>query len=148
MASGSYTKKSEYRFSAQTRSTIPARATRLFSDEVIEDLPIDGDIGILRISTNWQPFQSMRRLEPGRLIVIAVCMSLCVIVLSSLVLSQRPTSPAFVSYVGGQVYTMQVGGDRAATWQQSRATTCREGATCFQRLVLGFEHADYQCGFY
>jgi Mannosyl-glycoprotein endo-beta-N-acetylglucosaminidase len=120
MASGSYTKKSEIRFSAQTRSTIPARATRLFADEIIEDIQVDSNIGALRIDTNWLPFQSMRKLASGRLTVSVVCIILCAIVLCSLVLSQRPTSPELISYVGGQVYTMQVGGDRAATWQQSR----------------------------
>lgn len=120
MASGSYTKESKLRFSAQTRSAIPARATRLFVDEAIEEIQADGGSGSLRVGESWLSFQSTRRrLESGRLLLCLVSLILCLVVLCSIVISQRPASPELVSYVGGQVYDMQVGGDRAATWQQS-----------------------------
>ena len=119
MASGSYTKKSELQFSTPTRSIIPARATRMFARETVDDIQANAEIGTLRISTNWQPFQSLPRLDLSRLIACIVSLILCTIVLCSLVISQRPASPQLVSYAGGQVYALQVGGDRAATWQQS-----------------------------
>ncbi len=117
MASGSYTKKSELHFSTGTRSAIPARATRTFANESIDDIPVDAKAGL---SIDWQPFQRVRELELSRSMVCIVSLLLCTIVLCSLVISQCPASPQLVSYVGGQFYALQVGGDRAATWQQSQ----------------------------
>ncbi len=120
MASGSYTKKSELQFPRQTRSIIPARATRVFAAEIVDDIRPDAEIGALRITTGWQPFQSVQKLEGSRLIICIVSLFLCAIVLCSLVIAQRPAAPQVVSYAGGQFYALQVGGDRAATWQQSK----------------------------
>jgi len=118
MASGSYAKNSEPRFSIHARSIIPARATRVFADETLDGIQADSGIGSFYVSTNWRPLQSVQRLDLSRLILCIVSLILCAIVLFLLILSQRPASPQLVSYVGGQVYAMQVGGDRAATWQQ------------------------------
>jgi hypothetical protein len=119
MASGSYTKKSELQFSTQTRSIIPARATRRFAAEIVAERETDAGNGSWPRSTNWQPFQRVQKLELSRLMVYVISLLLFATVLCLLVIAQRPASPQLVSYAGGQFYALQVGGDRAATWQQS-----------------------------
>ncbi len=122
MASGSYAKKSGLRSSNQHPSGIPARATRLLPDETVADVQLpETSVLSLRLSMGkfLMPFQQLRILELKRLVLCVVAVILSVFILISSVFWLRPGSPQLVSYSGGQVYDMQVGGDRAATWQQS-----------------------------
>ncbi len=121
MASGSYAKKSENHFSTRQQSSIPARATRQLPDEVIEEVRLTGkSVVALRFDAFQWPFERLRAFDFKRYILSFVVVLLVILLLISIVLSQRPGTPQLVSYSGGQVYDMQVGGDRAATWQQSQ----------------------------
>jgi hypothetical protein len=123
MASGSYAKKSGRCSSIQHPPGIPARATRQFPDEAVGDvqLPETGALSLPLTTGKFQvPFQQLHVLDLKRLVLCVVAVILSVFIFISAVFWLRPGSPQLVSYTGGQVYDMQVGGDRAATWQQSR----------------------------
>jgi Mannosyl-glycoprotein endo-beta-N-acetylglucosaminidase len=121
MASGSYAKKSENHFSTRHQSSIPARATRQLPDEAIEEMWLPGESAVsLRFHAFQNPFERLHTSDLKRFVLSFVAVLLVILLLISVVLSQRPGSPQLVSYTGGQVYDLQVGGDRAATWQQSQ----------------------------
>lgn len=117
MASGSYAKKSGNHASNRLRPGVPARATRQLPDKVVED---GAGVVSLRFDAFQAPFQRLRAFDVKRLVLCFVAVLLSILIMISVVLSQRPGVPQLVSYSGGQVYDMQVGGDRAATWQQSQ----------------------------
>jgi Mannosyl-glycoprotein endo-beta-N-acetylglucosaminidase len=121
MASGSYAKKIEKHASTRLSSGIPARATRQLPDEAIEEVQLSGESAVaLRFDALLGPFERLRAFDLKRFVLSFVAVLLVILLMISIVLSQRPGSPQLVSYSGGQVYNMQVGGDRAATWQQSQ----------------------------
>jgi hypothetical protein len=121
MASGSYARKSANRSSTRPQSGIPARATRQLPAEVVEDVRLSGASAVsLRFEAFEEPFQRLRAFDLKRFVLCFVAILLAILIMVSFVLSQRPGSPQLVSYSGGQVYDMQVGGDRAATWQESQ----------------------------
>lgn len=53
------------------------------------------------------------------LLISLVCIILGAGVLLAAAVMQRPDQPGFVSFLGGQVYSMQVGGSLAKTWQSN-----------------------------
>ena len=53
------------------------------------------------------------------LLISLVCIILGAGVLLAAAVMQRPEQPGFVSFLGGQVYSMQVGGSLAKTWQSN-----------------------------
>lgn len=55
------------------------------------------------------------------LLISLVCIILGAGVLLAAAMMQRPDQPGFVSFLGGQVYSMQVGGNLAKTWQSNTA---------------------------
>jgi hypothetical protein len=121
MASGSYARKFEKHSSTRLSPGVPARATRQLPDEAIEEVQLSGESAVaLRFDALLGPFERLRAFDLKRFVLSFVAVLLVILLMISIVLSQRPGSPQLVSYSGGQVYDMQVGGDRAATWQQSQ----------------------------
>ncbi|HEV2660861.1 MAG TPA: hypothetical protein VGU68_09680 [Ktedonobacteraceae bacterium] len=121
MASGSYARKFEKHAATRLSPGVPARATRQLPDEAIEETRLPGESAVaLRFDAFQWPFEHLRAFNLKRHVLSFVAVSLVILLMISIVLSQRPGAPQLVSYSGGQVYALQVGGDRAATWQQSQ----------------------------
>ena len=121
MASGSYARKSEKHSATRLSPGVPARATRQLPDEAAEEVRLPGESVVsLRFDAFQGTFERLRAFDLKRFVLSFVAVLLIILLMISIVLSQRPGSPQLVSYSGGQVYDMQVGGDRAATWQQSQ----------------------------
>jgi hypothetical protein len=148
MASGSYAKKQPPR-PTEPRSEIPRRTTRLLEPAVTANLEEPKTEGfnvrasVTRALQMLQPAETSRMTSPSKrsvrvvdeyappplarhrpwltpLIICIVCGVIFSGVLISAAILQRPGSSQMVNWYGGRVYSIQVGGKLANTWQANQ----------------------------
>ncbi len=144
MASGSYARqKPPGPVETQTRSVVPQRATRQLQDTTLEEGESEAGTSQTRFSKILQPRQTSENMvaplkkhkvvnefAPDPLIhhrvwlhPIAICLTLTVIfllVILSAGIAQHGSSPQLIDYAGGKVYSIQVGGSNAGSWQANK----------------------------
>jgi Mannosyl-glycoprotein endo-beta-N-acetylglucosaminidase len=145
MASGSsYAKKLGLRQPAENQMYIPPRATRQFEEAIPSEederetgplqatfdkalqfvRPADKITTAVQISRvvvdQFRPHPLQRHtswLKP--LIISFVCISVGFMALLSAAINQRPGENQYLSFFGGRVYDVQVGGDLAGSWEEN-----------------------------
>lgn len=143
MASGGYAKRRTEQEPVETQSRIPARRTRQLEAVVIEETAPSTDaipwhntitkalqLGhaaekaaapfVGRVVDEFRPDPLERHrswLSPLK-ICIVIGVIFCLVLISAGIV-QRPGAPQ-LSYFGGQVYSLQVGGDLASSWQSNK----------------------------
>jgi hypothetical protein len=152
MASGSYAKKSVPQEPMEIQSRIPPRATRQLPEETVEELETEAGLVPARTTTgNIQQYvrasesiKAAASYKPNKIISefrlhplerhkmwlspLVICLVIGVIfsvVLLSSAIFQRPGAPQLVSWFGGKVYSVQVGGDlnTASSWETDQPMT-------------------------
>jgi hypothetical protein len=142
MASGSYAKKLIPREPTQTQLQIPRRATRHLEETTVEEGELESGplqvthskalqlvhfaekmtmpVHFTRVVNEFEP-HPLERHKPWikRLIICMVGIVIGSLILLSSAITQRPSAVSYLSFFGGKVYDVQVGGDLAGSWQGS-----------------------------
>lgn len=145
MASGSYAKQRLPRpVEVQTDSVIPQRATRqlpeagleeeeesgasIFQSRLSKVLPsgrttesILASTRMRKVVDEYAPHPLTRhRIWLNPVVICIVVGVIFLVVMLSAGIAQRVNDPQLVDYTGGQVYSIQVGGSNAGSWQANR----------------------------
>ncbi len=151
MASGSYARKPLPQQPLQVSSPVPARRTRQLSETSLvgvktesetEPIPfravsktIESIRPAIHVALPFRPSIIVEQFRPhpleqhkSWLTPLVVCMIgavVCLLIVLSAGVFQRPQGSALLNYTGGKVYDLQVGGNLASTWQASQPMTSK-----------------------
>jgi hypothetical protein len=143
MASGSYAKKPIPRGPAQNQLQIPRRATKQLQEVAVGEGELETGplqmrpsralqlvhspekvtmpVYFTRVVNEFEP-HPLERHKPWlkRVIICMVAIVIASFILLSAAISQRPSAVSYISFFGGKVYDVQVGGNLAGSWQANR----------------------------